>query len=370
MKLLYYYILVFLIILSTIDRFDTDYLSTNLLGITVRYSHILSIFPALFLMRYKNIGFPLLFFILALTVSGFYNHTLNSSISLIIAILFSFYIFYVPALCFAERYPDLGVKAILQSSRILMLAGICLQLTGYTERMGAFFYEPAYMSIFMAAYASLCFTESKLVKPIDYILLVLFLYLSASAAFILVIFGVALYLLLANTNKILKLFSLAYLLLLFYYLSIERSNLNYNIIEAFLTFDFQNLLEFSKQRTGERLNFFMNSLQEVIESPLFGIGPRNFQSIYNGIPPANIFFQIILESGLLGFLICILAIKNFFYNVRALRNYKNFITCTSIALLFTLQIESTYMRAYLWIFFGIFNGIIIHDKKTKEGIHL
>jgi len=369
MKIFHYYLLVFLIILSTIDRFDSYYLSTNILGITVRYSHILSILPALFLIRYKNFGLPLLFYIIALSISGIYNNTFNSSISLIIVILFSYYIFYLPALCFAERHPDLGIKAILQSSRILMLVGICLQLSGYTQRMGAFFYEPAYMSIFMAAYASLCFTESKLVKPIDYILLVLFLYLSISAAFILVIFGVALYFLLANKNKILKVLSFAYLLLIFYYFSIERSNLNYNIIEAFLRFDFQNLLEFSKQRTGERLNFFMISLQEVIESPLFGIGPRSFQSIYNGIPPANIFFQIILESGLLGFLICILAIKNFFCDVRALSYYKNFITCTSIALLVTLQIESTYMRAYLWIFFGIFNGIIIYDKNTKEGVH-
>lgn len=368
MKLLHYYLLVFLIILSTIDRFDSSYLSTNILGITVRYSHILSIFPALLLIRYKNIGLPLLFYITCLSFSGIYNDTINSSISLIIAILFSFYIFYLPALSFAERYPDFGVKAILQSSRILMLAGIGLQLTGYTERMGAFFYEPAYMSIFMAAYVSLCFTEPKLVKPIDYILLILFLYLSVSAAFILVIFGLVLYFLLTNKNKILKLFSLVYLLLMIYYLSIERSNLNYNITEAFITFDFQNLLEFSKQRTGERLDFFMTSLRKVIESPLFGIGPRSFQSLYNGIPPANIFFQIILESGLLGFLVCIFAIKKFFYDVRVLGNYKNFITCTSIALLITLQIESTYMRAYLWIFFGIFNGIIIYDKKIKEGI--
>ena len=322
--------------------------------------------PALFLTEYKKISFTLCMFIISLIISGIYNNIYSPTLALIVAVFFSFYVFYLPAKFFAQQYPDLGVKAILQSSRILMIIGIVLQTTGHTERMAAFFYEPSYMSIFMAAYASLCFTELKLVKPIDYIFLIVFLYLSKSAAFILVILGITLFLLTINKNKIIKLIFVIYVLLVIYYISIESTNINYNIIEAALYFDIENLLEFSKQRTGERLNFLMASLGEVVKSPIFGIGSRSFQNMHSGIPPANIFFQIILESGFMGLIVCVFAIEKFFRNVYHLRSYKNFIACTSIALLITLQIESTYMRAYLWVFFGIFNGIIINNIKIDE----
>jgi len=105
-----------------------------------------------------------------------------------------------------------------------------------------------------------------------------------------------------------------------------------------------------------------------MKSPFLGIGPRAFQNSHNGIPPANIFFQIILESGLLGLTICLIAIKKFFDIIKTLEIYRSFIACTSVSLLVTLQIESTYMRAYLWVFFGIFNGIILYNKKINESI--
>lgn len=368
MKIYNYYLLIFLIILSTMDRFDNYYLSTNIMGITVRYSHIVSIFPALILIRCKKINQSFYFFIVSLIISGIYNNTTSSAISLVIAALISYYIFYLPALSFAKDYPDLGVRAILQSSRFLMLVGIVLQLSGYTERMAAFFYEPAYMSIFMAAYASLCFVEQKLVKPIDYIFLTIFLYSSKSAAFILVMFGIVFYLLFSKKRNFIKSLVIIYLMLLIYYLSIDRVNLNYKVVDAAISFEIKDLLEFSRQRTGERFDFMMISFSEVMKSPMFGIGPRAFQNMHNGIPPANIFLQIILEAGILGLIVCIFAIKNFFRGIGTLQRYKKFIACTSIALLTCLQIESTYMRAYLWVFFGIFNGIIINDAQIKEGI--
>jgi len=334
--------------------------------VTVRYSHILSILPAVALFESLNISILFIFYISCIIISGAYNDSIYPAYALSAALIYSYLIFYVPALCFARNYPILGVKAILQSSRILMIIGILLQISGFTERMGALFYEPAYMSIFMAAYCSLCFTESKLVKPIDYILLIIFLYLSKSAAFILVLLGVAVYLIFINKKKIIKLIFIFYILLTLYYVSIERSNLNFNIVEAALSIDVENILELSRQRTGERFDFLILSLNETIKSPIFGIGARTFQDMHNGIPPANIFFQVILEGGILGLLICLVAIKNYFKNVSMLERYRNFIVCTSIALLFALQIESTYMRAYLWVFFGIFSGIIMNHKKINE----
>jgi hypothetical protein len=362
-----YYILIVIIILSTMDKFYDQYLSTNIFGITVRYAHIIAIFFALILVKFIKIDRLLWLFIFSLIVSGIYNNSFMSAISLIFAILFSYYIFYAPALCFTIQNVNYGVRAILQSSRILMLTGIVLQLAGYTERMSAFFYEPAYMSIFLAAYASLCVTNSNLVKPFDYFLLIIFLYLSKSAAFILVILGIFFYLIF-KSKKIIKLFLTLYMLLALYYFTLENNNLNYNIVEAYLSFDLNNIIKYSLQRTGERFNFFIVSLNEVMQSPLFGIGARAFQNSHNGIPPANIFFQIILESGLLGLTVCLIAIIKFFNSIKTLGMYKSFIACTSISLLITLQIESTYMRAYLWIFFGIFNGIILNNKKTNESI--
>jgi len=367
MKIFRYYLLIILIVLSTSDRIGSTYLSFNLMGITVRYSHILCILPAVILIEYNTLSRLLCTFIAGLIISGIYNDIFISTLAIVISVLFSYYIFYLPALSFTRLYPDLGVRAILQSSRIILLIGIVLQFTGQTERMGALFYEPSYMSIFMAAYASLCFTESKLIKPFDFILMIIFLYSSKSAAFILIIFSIASYLLIINKYKFISLICI-YVVLLIYYLSIERINLNYNIIEAVISLEINDLIRYSIERSGERFNLLIKSFNEAISSPIFGIGPRAFQDMYDGTPPTNIFIQIILESGILGFFVCIFAIKSYFHEVYFLRNYKKFITCTSIALFITLQLESTYMRAYLWIFFGIFNGIIVNNK-IKEITH-
>ncbi len=362
MQILKYYSLIILIILSTIDRIGYNYLSINLLDFTIRYFHILSIIPAIILINSFKINRLIFYYSVCVIISGIINTRISSSISLIFALFISFYIFYLPAVSFAKQYPNLGVKAILQSSRIIMLIGIVLHFSGYTERMSAFFYEPSYMSIFMAAYASICFTEKKMISVIDFILIIIFLFASKSAAFLLILFAIAIYLLIIKKEYIFKYIVLSYVTLLIYLLIIEKNNLNYNMIESIIKFDINNLYEYSKQRSGERYNLLMNSYNEAIKSPIFGIGARTFQNIYFGTPPVNIFFTIILEAGILGLIICIVSIKNFYHSIRDLNEFKSLIICASFALLVCLQIESTYLRAYLWVMLGIFNGIIINKR--------
>lgn len=92
--------------------------------------------------------------------------------------------------------------------------------------------------------------------------------------------------------------------------------INFKEIHYFANFDFQKPVPPDNPNfdIGQRVNFFEKALQAISSNPVFGSGLGNFQHAH------NFFLQIWLDFGILGLIVFVLLIINYFKAARRLLN--------------------------------------------------
>jgi O-antigen ligase len=194
--------------------------------------------------------------------------------------------------------------------------------------------------------------------------------------------------------------SFAFVVSLFFYALQNPTNPNHNLAEYFYengvsTEMFETIL----MRGGNRLPRMDAALQTAIAHPWFGVGPGNYTN-YNknidysdisggdeyldpsGLPAINILLEGAINAGIFASVIMtitwlyvlLLAIKYRDRNCKT-RQAGNIILSSLLAIFILMQLESNYLRAYLWVFMGLFVGQISkhatwHDIKRPPQLGL
>lgn len=332
----------------------------------------------------KKITLPeiafLLFFSFFHLASLLYNST-YAGFSYIIWIIFNFFIFYRIA---ASRefflYVDIS-KLFVVSGRLQIIIGTLLVLFSQQERLAFTYYEPSYMAVGLIPYMTFSLLNKK-IETVDIFFIILFVALGQSALFILLLTLTLSARLLLTSNKW-KIFLTASLLSIASTVFIIDSynndtRANHLLVRAIIDegFDLLTLLD----RAGNRFPRMEAAYSAFAENLLLGVGSGNYYNyIYNidfthithGIPwlevhnqpPVNIFLEAGINAGIFGALLLVMVFTRFIFLSLFQCNDRRYFLIIILTFVAGL-IETSYLRAYCWIFFGIvagqvsnFNGI-------------
>ncbi|MBQ6782380.1 MAG: O-antigen ligase family protein [Acholeplasmatales bacterium] len=244
------------------------------------------------------------------------------------------------------------------------------------ERFSLWFYEPSYLSTFIAIWlvSSLYFmiicNSKGYIKDVIMALLMILMSTSTSG-FILIALSIAvIYLMwIANNITVKKLLALVGVIILGLVLMLIFSD----IFDVFIKRLFVNSLD---ESSGGRVTQWAETFEVFKDNSLFGIGGGNYGAYLgfdNSYVPSNVTLELMAVHGIFS------AIA--FYGltisliVRAIKlckksngRCKTVVAYTVALVIFTiiLQFNQGYLRLYHWMLFGILDGMIIYyNRKLK-----
>lgn len=337
-----------------------------------------------------SLAYAAVFFIFHLT-SLFLNN-INAHGLIYSAQIIVFYIlFFNVAYSISRRLHSVKTLQIISiSGRFQIICSILLCILKVDARATFLYYEPSYMAIALIPYTMLVISQASS-KKVDLLFIAGFLYFGGSANYLLILIIAILIVTLSGgleKSSIFKSMAIGSLVLLvFLAIALFGNKTNsafiQNNAEKVNFEDFGLLLI---DRTGNRVPRLITAFDAVVENPIFGIGPGNynkytelsFNEFYladwtspEGLPPTNVLLESQINAGILGVLTVVLF---WLSTIRRLRRLPK----TEIKLIFlgtitimavVMQIESTYLRPYLWIFFGIIYGLTDQPKVINEEDH-
>lgn len=346
----------------------------------IRIAWILLPFLAFLLPKFKDDGGSLIFSCTLFAIhiiSSIYNDIIISGSIFSFWIIFNYFFFFRSGYIITKIIGDKIWDAILALGRLQIIIGCALQFAGIHERTQFTYYEPSYLAIGITPYI-LCTVFWSQRKLLDYLLISILLITSQSANLAIAISLTAVcYLFFSRKFAI----TAAIILLTptFIYLSYwivlqnpENPNyglanwINQNGIGAELIFEVL-------RRAGNRVPRIEAALEILNENWWLGVGPgkyigltsnMNFDHLTDGIsyydpsglPAINIIIESMINSGIGGAIIILAYSGYIFHRVRKTENNneRQLMLGSLLALFTMLQIESSYLRAYVWLILGVF----------------
>jgi hypothetical protein len=366
--------------LILVSIFDASGFSVG--GVTIRVAWLFAPLIMLFV-RLKPITLVELCFLFSFCffhlISSLYNQS-YPGLSYIVWILFNFFIFYRVAASI-EIYSIIDVsKIFIISGRIQVIIGAILVFLSQHDRLTFTYYEPSYMAIGLVPYLVFSILRRR-VDRFDLFCIILFVALGESALFVLLLL-ITLSVKILSTNKKHTLFVFT---ALFFFLSTffiidsynNESRANHILIKKIVDngIDITSLVE----RAGNRFPRMEAAYEVFVDNLLFGVGSMNYSNYISNIdfshitggvpwlevqnlPPVNIFIEAGLNAGIFGSLLLFAVFARFTFTTLIRGNdYRYFLI---VFLIFVAGlIESNYLRAYCWLFFGIVAGQTLNNRK-------
>jgi hypothetical protein len=303
-------------------------------------------------------------------------------------VLFSYYFFFVIGFRCTRDLGEKVFKVLIDNGRIQIVCAAVIYFMGLQERAHLFYYEPSYMAIALIPYvASVLFGGNR--KYFDFLLILLFLVISQSGNFVLVLMLASIckaYTLRDNKTffKVVMTFGAIFIFVLVY-VYLDEKNINHRLIvaiwDAGISWD---ALWFIIERGGNRIPRMQVAFDVLSQNLFFGIGPSNFIShiqnldfshITNGIediepygkPPTNILIEAGLNSGLFGLVMIVILFSYFFIRSGGIANSEIRVKLQAMILIFILmlQLDSNYLRAYVWVGFGVAFAFMMKDRRVE-----
>jgi hypothetical protein len=369
----------------------SDITSVQLGGVNIRLSWIF--LPVIsFLVWRKEIERIPLFLCLSL----FFSHALSSIVSGDITkgfaysfwIIFNFIFFFHTGYSIALRLGDKVWNCFLIVGRLSCAFGVIFVLTGFHQRAQFIYYEPSYFAIGLVPYIFATAFWSKRIA-LDVFLITLTFVANQSANMLICIF-VAFTFWLVAAKKLRTALLLFVAGALFAYASFRLALINQQSPNHAIAVLLSNIGQSPDigiailQRAGNRFPRLQAAWQLMQGQWLFGLGPGNyidrtqsidFQDITGGLdyldpaglPVINIFLESATNAGILAVITLVsfvaLTMKRLSLVSSSPQKWMMIGSCTSILLM--LQIESSYLRAYVWLTIGLFFG---WTKLRSEGL--
>lgn len=311
----------------------------------------------------------------------------------IVWIMFSFIVVYEVFKAIARRYGYLVLRDVYIFSfrfQILLSVFMFFLMRPDNGRVSLFYYEPSYFSIAAIPYLCIVFGSffDKKVKTmfLDVVFVFLLLVVGKSANLMLIIaLSIFFSFIISNDMSVLKKIKMVFFLLVFSFFGLflmyffDKGGLVINsILNVINSEDSIEALILRMGNRWPRLEITLDVLRNVFP---YGIGPGSFKFFtidYTsgidfrdtaqwlnpvGLPAINIFFEVLVECGVLGALgfygICIIPL------IAAIKNGNSVIICTILVFLISLSFESSYLRLYFWAFLGISYGVSLYDKENR-----
>lgn len=275
-------------------------------------------------------------------------------------------------------------QALLWGGRIQIVLGIVLVLLGMHERARFIYFEPSYLAIGLVPYlfATLFWSRKKWLDGSFLVALIVF---NQSANMMIAIL-VAMVFWLASNRRIWVSVSLSVLVVLAGYISYQvalgdPSNPNHGVAtwvaENGISLD---MITAILSRAGNRVPRFQAAMEMLPGHWLTGFGPgaylditanRNFDHIIDGLeyldpaglPVINILLEAISNAGVLAAVVLLAVFVHVMHLVitRVEDDRERRVMIGSLfAFGVMLQFESSYLRAYVWLAFGIFVARALH----------
>lgn len=270
-------------------------------------------------------------------------------------------------------------RVVLLSGRAQILLAALLVLLGIDERATFLYYEPSYMAIALIPYVFVSIFHSKR-RFLDLLFLLLFLGTAASANFILILLAALLFvgLYAGGIAKTVKFFLMAMVILacsLPLLRHVGDGNPNAEIARTIADdMDWDLLVAVAYARAGNRFPRLEMGFDAALDKPLLGLGPGNYtrysesldSEAYGsewmspaGLPVVNIELDLILNGGIASLLIAAWFFLHLFRRCKRIPEpaAKAVALGTLAVIALVMQFESTYMRPYLWVYFGMFYAL-------------
>ena len=346
----------------------------------IRIAWIILPFLAFFLPKHKDDVGSLLFSFTLFAIhiiSSAYNDILISGSIFSFWIIFNYFFFFRSGYIAAKIMGDKIWDAILILGRLQIIIGCALKFAGIHERTQFTYYEPSYLAIGITPYI-LCAVFWSQRKLLDYLLIAILLITSQSANLAIAISLTAVcYLIFSRKFAITAAIALLAptLIYLSYWIILQSpENPNYGLANWINQNGIGTELIFEVlRRAGNRVPRIEAALEILNENWWLGVGPgkyigltsnRNFDHLTDGItyydpsglPAINIIIESMINSGVAGAIIILAYSGYVFYRVQKTENgNERHLMLGSLIVLFTmLQIESSYLRAYVWLTLGVF----------------
>jgi hypothetical protein len=317
------------------------------------------------------------------------------SFAYLIWIAFSYYVIFSLFYLFAKEYKNELFRAIMYSYRFQIILGLCLCIYGLQERVGLLYYEPSSFALSLIIYISFVVVKMLRYGPksnsVDIILIFAALVVTKSGTLLLVLPLVYLLSIICYFNtlktwiKSFAMFTVLIIVALLYVQSLNENDLLSRTLRGllFTSGSINNSIEYLIGRGGNRFPRMQAAVGVFLHQPYYGqgIGAYDFKSIEQDIkeikidnlyylkdiretPPINIYFELLATGGLaalIGFVLFLVAIYS--KNQAICNDY----LCQSyyvsfLAFLIILGIEANYLRAYLWMLFGMYAGSCYMEK--------
>ena len=325
-----------------------------------------------------SLAFVFVFFALHI-ISAAYNNTIISGGIFSSWILVNYFFFFRSAYIITKIIGDRIWDTLLILGRLQIIAGCILYFLGVHERTQFTYYEPSYFAIGIVPYIFCTVFWSKK-KTLDLSLITLLLITSQSANMMIAVFlAAASYLLFSRKFAIIIAAAAIFPTVIYAsYLTILQNpeNPNYGIANWInqngigLDLVFEAL-----RRAGNRVPRIEAALEVLNVNWWLVIGPGNYTGltanmnfdhltdgiIYydpSGLPAINIIIESALNSGIGGAIIILSYAVYIFYRARTADNLNErwLMLGSLFAFFLMLQIESSYLRAYIWFALGIFTA--------------
>lgn len=306
-------------------------------------------------------------------------------------ILFSFLMLFRAGVN-ASRVLGMGVwDVIIANGRLQIIVSLLLVAAGVHGRAQFLYYEASYMAIGLTPYVFAAIHLSKK-RWLDFLLIALLLAGNQSANQAMVL-GIAIIIwlfqegLTVRTVAVLLAIPLIGVVMVLQALSSPLSA-NYNIVTYVRDYGISlELIKVGLERGGNRVPRVEAALEVAKDFPVLGIGPgnyvdysasRDFTHIHGGLwwldpgglPAVNVVVEASTNAGVIAAILLIVAFAVLF--VQALRHRRQTVRRAIIGALIAtgiaMQLESNYLRAYLWLSFGIYVGQLAPGHRRRAAV--
>lgn len=359
-------------------------------GINIRIAWVLLPFLVM-LLPYSDEEKVSLYFALALfaahLISGVYSGNIISAVMFSFWILFNYFFFFRSGYIISKFIGTDVWDLFLILGRFQIIVGCLMNFVGINDRTQFIYYEPSYLAMGLVPYIFAAVFWSK-TKIIDYLIIALALVTSQSANMAVGVTLVALFMLIRSGKLHVVLALLAIMIFMtfttFFIILNNPANPNYGIVswinENGVGFD---LIYEIFGRAGNRIPRIEAAIEVLSSNWWLGLGPGNYipltekMEFYHitggvdyydpaGLPPINVIIEAVINSGVMGGVILLVySIYVISKSVMFSDGVERWIMGGALLTFFLmLQIESGYLRAYLWFIFGAF---LARSQKLSDG---
>lgn len=296
-------------------------------------------------------------------------------------IIFNYIFFFRPAYKISLELKEGIWDAFLWGGRVQIVVAVILVAIGVHERARFIYFEPSYFAMGLVPYIFCAVFRSKQ-RAFDAGLISLGVIFSQSANLLIALLIVGIFWLISNRKVVTTLLLLLVAAIVasvgFINALNDQSNPNHGVV-AWIADNGINwdLVEVILTRSGNRIPRIQAAIEVIGSEWIFGLGPGNYSDLSEkfqfdelsggleyldptGMPVINVLLEATANAGI--FAAAIILVIYLYYLRRAWRTTAGKQRLVILGSLITygvmLQFESSYLRAYVWMAFGVFSSKI------------